>query len=242
MYKKIILCFMIILSMIFMILRFYPITLTDIDGNEYKTIKIGNQIWMAENLRVTKYNDGKPIKYISKRDEWEKDTLGAFCYFNNTKNLDSIKLFGALYNWYAVEKSRIAPDGWRVPSKEDWETLKKYLVEKGYDSYDHKDTIGGIGRALAANYGWPKIEYPNPEHFDVNIKGNNKTGFSALPSGYREYWGTFNNYGSTSYWWSSSKNLEFNSPEVFYIVSGFNSLNNGVLRENYGYSIRLIKD
>ena len=108
-------------------------TLTDIDGNVYKTVKIGNQEWMAENLRVTKYNDGKPIPldtssatWAFDTSTWSIDTTPKYCFYNNATNADSIKKYGALYNWYVVSPSNprnISPVGWHVPSDSEWTIL-----------------------------------------------------------------------------------------------------------------------
>ena len=113
-------------------------TLTDTDGNVYKTVKIGNQEWMAENLRVTRYNDGSPILLDTSSVSWDGfDTVTMsyvttpkYCFFNNTTNADSIKKYGALYNWYVVSPTnpkKIAPVGWHVPSVSDWTVLTKFL-------------------------------------------------------------------------------------------------------------------
>jgi uncharacterized protein (TIGR02145 family) len=102
-------------------------TLTDQDGNIYKTITIGNQVWMAENLRTTKYNDGTAIPNVTGKSEWCALTTGAYCNYNNTKNVDTISTYGRIYNWYAVNTGKLAPPGWHVPNDEDWRTLTDYL-------------------------------------------------------------------------------------------------------------------
>ena len=96
-------------------------TLTDTDGNVYQTVRIGGQVWMAENLRVTRYNDGSAIPLDTSTTTWASDNTAAtpmFCYYSNTTNADSIKKYGAIYNWYVVSSSNpktIAPAGWHVP-------------------------------------------------------------------------------------------------------------------------------
>lgn len=97
----------------------------DIDGNSYRTVIIGNQEWMAQNLRTTTYNDGTPIYNAREFFDWEVCTTGAYVWYNNAISYKDT--YGALYNWYAVETGRLCPDGWRVPSSEDWEELTDYL-------------------------------------------------------------------------------------------------------------------
>ncbi len=125
----------------------------DIDGNVYKTIQIGTQVWMAENLRTTRYNDGSPI-YLGTGDmagetDWFDLRSGAYCwYFNDSVN----KTMGAIYNWFAIEPGKLAPEGWHVPSNSDWGTLINYLG----------------GESLA--------------HNKLLSKGTNESGFTAIPS------------------------------------------------------------
>lgn len=102
----------------------------DIDGNVYKTIQFGNQIWMAENLRTTRFNNGRPIPNIIDNISWANDTVGAFCFYNNTSNSDTIKMFGALYNWYSVNTKKLEPKGWHVPTDDDWSILERFLKSK----------------------------------------------------------------------------------------------------------------
>jgi uncharacterized protein (TIGR02145 family) len=107
-------------------------TISDQDGNIYKTIKIGTLTWMAENLRVTTYNDGTPIAEIIENDKWNSSTTGAYCNYNNTNNLSTIATYGHLYNWYAVNTGKLAPQGWHVPTQGEWAYLENYLA--GLDS------------------------------------------------------------------------------------------------------------
>jgi uncharacterized protein (TIGR02145 family) len=105
-------------------------TVTDTDGNVYQTVRIGNQVWMAENLRVTKYNDGSAITLDTSGNNMDNATTPKYCYYNNTTNADSIKKYGALYNWYVVSPAnpkKIAPAGWHVPTDSEWTVLEKYL-------------------------------------------------------------------------------------------------------------------
>lgn len=98
-----------------------PLTVTDIDGNVYHTVKIGKQIWTVENLRVTTFNDGTPISMVKDGDKWKKLTTPAYCW--NKNDISYKQQYGALYNWYVVEKGKLAPKGWHVPTNEEWGTL-----------------------------------------------------------------------------------------------------------------------
>jgi len=129
-------------------------TVKDADGNVYQTVKIGNQEWTMENLRTTKYNDGTPILNITSQTTWDSclyTLTEAFCHYNNTTNSDSIKKFGALYNWYAVNTGKLAPSGWHVPTDEEWDTLQNYLMENGY-SWDGTTGENKIAKSMAASY------------------------------------------------------------------------------------------
>jgi Fibrobacter succinogenes major domain (Fib_succ_major) len=110
-------------------------TITDIDGNIYKTVQIGNQWWMAENLRVTRYRNGDSIPNIVDRFLWDELTTGAYCYYNSNPTYNST--YGKLYNWFAVNDSRyIAPYGWHVPTDAEWTKLEGYLYTRyGFEAF-----------------------------------------------------------------------------------------------------------
>lgn len=154
-------------------------TVTDIDGNTYKTVSIGNQIWMAENLKTTTYKDGTPITLIEDRVTWGNLSTEAYCWYDNDQTAYG-DTYGAIYNYYAVATRNLCPDGWRVASREDWKALDEYLTDNGHD--------GTEGTALKATNGWEN---------DGN--GTDDYGFSALPGGRRNY--SFNDAGRFSCWW-----------------------------------------
>ncbi|UCE18461.1 MAG: hypothetical protein JSV84_16660 [Gemmatimonadota bacterium] len=100
-------------------------TVTDIDGNVYKVVTIGDQIWMAENLKTTKFSDGEPIPNVTDNSEWCSRVTPAYCWYNNnSSNRDTL---GGLYNWYAVNTGKLAPTGWHIPSEAEWNILISYL-------------------------------------------------------------------------------------------------------------------
>jgi uncharacterized protein (TIGR02145 family) len=165
-------------------------TVTDIEGNIYNTVTIGTQVWMAENLKSTKYKDGTSIPNVTDGSAWAGLTSGAYCWYNN--DIGNKSIYGALYNWFAVNTGKLCPVGWHVSSDNEWTILSNYL--------------GGIsvaGGKMKSVAGWS-----NP-----NTGANNSSGFSALPGCYRHYTGTFNNIlGEFGYWWSST---EFSTTEAY---------------------------
>ena len=194
----------------------------DIDGNEYATVIIGNQVWMSENLKVTKYRDGTAIPTGLSNSEWENTTSGAYAvYDNNETHADT---YGYLYNWYAVDDSRnIAPDGWHVPTDDEWTTLTDYLG----------------GTSVAGG----KMKETGTSHWNSpNTGATNESGFTAFPGGYRYGSnGYYNDVGSYGYFWSSSEPHSSNAWErkLYYDDSGVNRVNTIKKR---GFSVRCVRD
>lgn len=194
-------------------------TVTDQDGNIYKTIEIGNQTWMAENLRTTKYRNGDPIEIVTDRFKWEKLTTGSYCWQNN--DITYKNNFGALYNWYAVNDSRnIAPVGWHVPSDEEWKTLIDYLGGDNIAGAKMKEN----GQALWNN---------------TNTDVTNESGFTAVPSGYRL--GRFDHLGYSCSFWSSIQG-DGSVAWQYVLASNIKSCNQGCYPMYYGFSIRCVKN
>lgn len=171
-------------------------TVKDIDGNQYKTIKIGTQTWMAENLKTTKYNDGTAIHNIIGDEAWGSFTTGAYCWYDNDEETYKNK-YGALYNWYAVNTGKLAPKGWHVPTDDDWTILEDYVST-------HTGASGCIVKALAARTSWDCEGYIGDLCNDPAT--NNSSGFTALPGGGR-YDGGFGGAGHLTIWWSSTTNV-----------------------------------
>lgn len=195
-------------------------TVTDIDGNTYQTVKIGNQWWMAENLKVTHYRDGTPIPNVTDNTEWVYLSTDAYCAWENDD--DSADTYGYIYNWYAVDNSRkIAPVGWHVPTDAEWTTLTTYL--------------GGTGVAGG------KMKETGTSHWASPNIATNESGFSALPGGCRHDGGTFNILGVLAYFWSSSQVDSHSawSREMGYDGSGVDGNDYG---KRHGFSVRLIRD
>ncbi len=160
-------------------------SMTDIDGNEYKTIKIGKQTWMAQNLRVTHYRNGDPINYdADSLTNWNEVKVGTYCTPLCTKNLDTIATYGLLYNGYAItDKRNIAPKGWRVPSKEDVEELWEYLETLRTP----EDRIRSGGR----------LKEVGTKHWSAPNIATNSSGFTLLPTRVRSRNGFIATYPNT---------------------------------------------
>ncbi len=173
--------------------------MTDQDGNVYKTINIGTQTWMAENLKTTKYRDGSAISNITGNAAWATQTEGAYCWYNN--NIANKATYGALYNYYTIVDSRnLCPAGWHVPSDAEWTTLTDYLINNGYSNW-----LGGsaIAKSLAATSGWT-ID-GTAGNIGNDQASNNSSGFTALPGGYRSNdYGNYQFIEGFGYWWSAT--------------------------------------
>jgi uncharacterized protein (TIGR02145 family) len=203
-------------------------SVSDIDGNNYKTIEIGTQTWMAENLKTTKLNDGTPVKLATDPGEWWKSGTASYCWVNNEENKFR-DTYGALYNWYAVNTLKLCPEGWHVPDNEEWLAFVTYL--------------GG-----PINIG-NKIKEAGGSHWlNPGANTTNESGFTALPAGYRNFNGPFkpgSDYaywrGSEAYWWSSSSAF---AGGAYYngIYANSNSLLKGSWIIEMGLSVRCVKD
>jgi len=184
-------------------------TVADIDGNVYSTVQIGDQVWMAENLKTTTYNDGTPIAllennadwdYVENDTAWEENTTAAYCWYANDE-AQYAEMYGALYNWYAVETGNLCPDGWHVPTDEEWKILE---MELGMSQHE-ADTIEwrgtNEGSKLAGNASlWNDGVLKNDIDFGTGA-------FTALPGGFR--FGAFMGLGSNCIWWTATKRFDF---------------------------------
>ncbi len=208
----------------------------DVDGNVYQSVRIGNQVWMAENLRVTKYNDSTVIPLDTLKTTWDSPTTPKYCFYNNTTNSDSIKRYGALYNWHVVNPAnarKIAPTGWHVPTDVEWDTLENYLIAKGYN-WDGTTTGYKIAKALAAKSDW--LTYSLTGTIGCDLAINNGSGFSAFPGGFRRDNGYFSSQSSNSYWWCTTED------RGRCLGHDLEKLERSCLSKSFGLSVRLVKD
>lgn len=204
------------------------VTVTDIDGNEYQTVQIGNQRWMAQNLRVTRYANGDDLPYLKDATEWSQTKEGAYCYYENiTKYMET---YGNLYNWYTVVDERgVCPKGWHVPDDTEWSVLEKYLGM----------STGEIS-GMTAWRGTDEGKRLKSESFG----GSNSSGFSAMGTGYRDPEGVFRAMGTDNDYWTSTP--YDNKGQIEGVLRGFLHSHSGVVRNfhvpEYGFCIRCIRD
>ena len=208
-------------------------TVSDAEGNEYTTVKIGDQWWMAENLRTSQYNNGNVIPTGFSNIDWEYAAVGAYSIYNNSTDHDST--YGKLYNWKAVTDSRgICPVGWRIPSDEDWKTLEMHLGMTA----DQANAGGWRGTDEGGKLKVVGTEFWN----EPNTGATNDSGFSALPGGARTYLGEYIFLNEWAYFWSSTYQTENYSS--WYRVLAYNEAR--VFRfynqQNTGMSVRCMKD
>ncbi len=189
----------------------------DIDGNTYKTIAVGTQVWMAENLNVSKYKNGDIIPQIQDKDEWSRLTAGAWCYYEN--NSENGKTYGKLYNWFALNDSRgLAPVGFHIPTEAEWKTII--------------GNLGGnkiAGKKMKSTSGW---------NYDGN--GTNESGFSGLPGGTCMS-GKFIGIGLGGGWWNITESDELNA-WVINIGGESDAIFKGSGSKKNGFSVRCVRD
>jgi len=196
----------------------------DIEDNSYNTVKIGDQVWMAKNLKTTKYNNGSEISLVEDNTTWTNLTTEAYSWYNNSTAVQ--EAYGILYNFYAVETNKLCPEGWHVPTYDEWTELSTYL--------GGEDIAGGKLKSTEA------IHWASP-----NTGATNETGFFGVGSGSRNSDGLFQGAGYTGYYWSST---EYNTSYAWFTKLSFNfaSLNDNWVMygdvQKYGFSVRCLRD
>ncbi len=207
-------------------------TVKDIDGNVYKTVRIGDQVWMKENLRTTRYQDGTPIAYVSDATEWRHTDQPAYAWPEQDQSTE--KIYGALYNWHTVSRPELCPPGWRVPTDEDFKQLELYL---GMTSAETE----GSGTRGTDQGG--KLKKSGLDLWDEPNKGaTNETGFSAVPAGRRWCNGIFQSTGIGVTFWTTTE-----SSLTSAVYRHLNRKSAGVGRnpegdKKFGYSVRFVRD
>ena len=203
-------------------------SLTDIDGNVYETVTIGEQLWMAENLKVTHYSNGEPIPNLIDADEWKSTAAGAYCYYANRASMADN--YGSLYNWFVAEDTRnVCPTGWHVPSDEEWISLEKTLGMSDPETLKMTAWRGtDQGRKLKSE----------------SFGGNNSSGFSALGTGYRDPEGVFKAQGTDNDYWTATP--YDNQGQTEGVLHGLLNTRDDVVRNfhvpGYGFCIRCVRD
>ncbi len=199
--------------------------ISDKEGNSYKTVYIGKQQWMAENLKTSKYNDGTTIPNITDKTQWASNTTGAWAYYNNDAANNA--KYGKLYNWYAVSKTtngykNICPTGWHVPTDAEWMVLTDYLG----------------GESIAGG----KMKEVGTTNWDSpNTYATNMSLFTGLPGGLRLGSGYYYGIGSVGSWWSS---MEYSTGDAWtrglgsslWLADRYNS------NKTNGFSVRCLRD
>ena len=195
-------------------------TVTDIDGNQYATIRIGAQTWMAENLKTTRYNDGVVIPNVADDNTWVTMNSGAWSYYNNDASMNYH--YGKLYNWYAVGTGKICPAGWHIPTENDWNILINYV-----------GALYIAGGRMKSVIGWDS----------PNSGATNESGFSAISSGYNECCGGgFQNFGRGAYFWIFSSSYSGENANYYTMYNNSSSMNMSYTLKKFGYSCRCVKD
>ncbi len=215
--------------------------LRDADGNVYRVVRIGEQVWMAENLRTTKYRDNTSIENPHDNSSWQSNTSGAYAWFVN--DIDNKEKYGALYNWYAVANTRgLCPEGWKVPDDSDFEQLRNYLI----NNYE-EITSGNVGNTLKScrQVNSPlQGECDTDEHPRWNENsthhGTDDFGFSGLPGGSRDP-NFFGGLGAHAHWWSATQNNE-NQAWMRRISFNEGHVDRWSMDIAIGYSVRCLKN
>ncbi|MBU6159398.1 MAG: hypothetical protein KGP35_10285 [Bacteroidetes bacterium] len=209
-----------------------PNTVTDASNNTYPTVTIGTQVWMAENLRTTKYRDGSNIPVVTDNTQWANNfntgaTSPMMCWYNNDQATYTANKFGALYNWYAINPAtngnkNVCPTGWHMPTDAEWTTLTTFL---GGES-----VAGGKMKSTGTQY------WRSP-----NTGATNSSGWSGFPGGGRLNNGSFFTIGSNGLWWSSTE-LNTNYAWYRYLSYGNGGVSRNYYNKAYGSSVRCLRD
>jgi uncharacterized protein (TIGR02145 family) len=198
-----------------------PDPVTDIEGNTYKTVRIGDQVWMAENLRTSTFSDDAEIPVVEDAESWNELTFPGLCWYNNDESANK-DTYGALYNYYSVASGKLCPNGWHVPSRDEWQQLRDVLG----------DTLTGGG----------KLKEEGTLHWKTpNTGAVNSNGFTALPGGIRYFEGTFNSVSCFTAFWSST---ESDNDKAWYLSLYYSDavVAMNKISKKDGFSVRCLKD
>lgn len=196
--------------------------ISDIEGNKYKIVQIGTQVWMAENLRTTKYRDGAYIPLVADSAKWRASRTHAYCYNENkTSNRDA---YGMFYNWYAVNSGKLAPAGWHIPTNAEWNVLINYLGGRDY--------AGGLLKEAGT------LHWQTP-----NIGATNESKFTALPGGIRNWDGSYLGPGGSAYFWTTDRSSSKTWGVFVNLWTGSGFIENRYYTDMLsGLSVRCVRD
>ncbi|TFH26812.1 MAG: hypothetical protein E4H10_05910 [Bacteroidia bacterium] len=173
-------------------------SIQDIDGNSYKTIVIGSQEWMAENLKTTRFNDGASIPLITVNPSWNQPLTSGYSWYENNEAVFK-DIYGAYYNWFAVNTSKVCPSGWHVPSDEEWKVMEMFLglTQEEADNIGYRGTTEGEKLKESGTYNWVQ----------ESLTGSNLIGFTGLPGGSGEgnIMAPFGGEGYIGLWWTATE-------------------------------------
>ena len=211
---------------------------SDVDGNAFPIVRLGSKFWMAENLKTTKYNDGTGIPRVDGDDDatWSNATTGMRCEYNDDASSES-DTYGYLYNGYTVDTGNLAPDGWHVPTDEEFKELEMHLGMTQLEADDVYNRGTNQGAKLAGNAGlWNNGNLESDSEFGTS-------GFNGLPSGYRYTNGAYNNINFYGQYWTSTE--EDGDPDnrwqrMLYWNNTY--VNRSAPDKNYGFSVRCVYD
>jgi len=200
-------------------------TVKDVEGNIYPVVTIGTQVWMAENLRTTKFNDGTPIPLIKGESDWAvlhgQLNKPAFSWYNDDAKIDK-GVYGGLYNWWAVKSNKLCPKDWHVPKDDEWAVLTNFLGG---------DTIAGGKLKATGNAHW----------LDPNTGATNETKFNALPGGYHSFLGPYLYKGAVSYFWTSTE-YDLHNSYFRLLYSDYTNVLRNFLYNTSGFCVRCVQD
>jgi uncharacterized protein (TIGR02145 family) len=225
-------------------ITFNLMSVIDKDNNTYHIVDIGDQVWMEENLKTTKYRDGLSIPLVTDNAQWSALNSAAYSWYDN--NEASFKdPYGALYNGFTVGTGKLCPVGWHVPSRDEWYALRDYLIANNY--IYSEDISGSIAKSLASKTLWdvPQPEYtgrgtiyPSPAAVGLNAQTNNSSGFNAFPGGLRGFDGPFIERGKSAYWETNSGKSTLTEFDLQYQSIGLSPADS---YRQAGFSVRCIK-
>lgn len=210
-------------------------TITDVDGNLYRTVQVGEQCWMAENLKTTKYNDNTIIQVVVDNNEWKDLAAGACCVYGNEVSYKDD--YGMLYNYYAIESGKLCPEGWHVATDNEWKTLEGFADSE----IEMNDAVWNSDGWRGSDAG-KKLKTTDVWYSGTDEQGTDNFGFGAVPAGQRNADnGVFERINEWGLWWSAKND---NEPNVYRRHMSNHEDNIARFPSNpvSGYSVRCVKN